>query len=131
MLRPKEVQDSLGVSAPTLRRWSEKFEDFLSPAAATSTTESGGSAQRRYSDDDVRIFRTVKRLLDNGKTYEEANRALQDGVRIDFDEEIESLTRTEPQSSPPAILEAQEHPAIQIFREALIAKDQTIEALQL
>ena len=50
----------------------------------------GGAAQRRYSDQDVLTFRTVQRLLTNGKTYEEVTRALQDGVKFDFEQEIES-----------------------------------------
>lgn len=78
MLRPKDVIDALGISAPTLRVWSTQFAPVLSPSAQPAKTETGGSAQRRYTEQDVAYFRRAKELLDSGSTFEQALATLQE-----------------------------------------------------
>lgn len=56
---PTEASQALGVSAATLRRWSELFAKSLSPEAAPE--ESG--ARRRYTADDLAVFRYAQKLL--------------------------------------------------------------------
>ena len=130
--RPKQVADQLGISPATLRLWSNKFQSLLSPAAQRSTTETGTSAQRRYSDQDVRFFTRAKQLLGEGKTYEETLTILtEEGVP---DPQI--LTETAPPEEPAQetssalVVESQFQMAMLSLREALSAKDETIEALQ-
>lgn len=56
---PTEASRELVVSAATLRRWSELFAKSLSPEA--SPEESG--ARRRYTADDLAVFRYANKLL--------------------------------------------------------------------
>ena len=127
MLRPKDILDELGISAPSLRLWSKHFSDLLSPGAQSSQTATGGNAQRRYNQDDLELFRKAKRFLDSGKTYEETLVALQSQEPV-----------PEPPEAPPAheipttelaVIEPI-HPVIRALEEALRAKDETIAVLK-
>jgi DNA-binding transcriptional MerR regulator len=70
--QPQEVASRLEVSPSTLRRWSEEFSDFLSPEADSSE----GKQHRRYSDEDLATFITVKGLMAEGLTYEQVRERL-------------------------------------------------------
>ena len=50
--RPAEVAARLGVSTSTLRRWSQRFSEYLSPDAGepTNSLDADGS-HRRYTDE--------------------------------------------------------------------------------
>lgn len=135
--RPKQVADQLGISPATLRLWSNKFESLLSPAAQRATTESGTSAQRRYSDQDVRYFTRAKQLLGDGKTYEETLSILTEEGLPDptilsesADEEPDSDSDNTEETSNALALSSSAQMAILSMREALSAKDETIEALR-
>ncbi len=67
LLRPAEVADQLGISGATLRRWSSRFSAFLD--LADGGQESG--SHRRYSAGDVETLANIKRLLEQGWTYEQ------------------------------------------------------------
>jgi transposase-like protein len=124
MLRPKEVCVRLSVSSATLRRWSDNFSEFLSPTAVKSITETGGAAQRRYSEQDFVVLTAVKQLLDDGNTYEETARKLSESVLwpgVDEHDNV-NLARTEPLMSDSLI-------AAEAFRQAIDGKDQAIQAL--
>lgn len=125
MYRPKEVTERLGVSSATLRRWSDTFTDFLSPTAGKSITETGGPAQRRYNDQDVIVLATVKRLLDDGNTYEEVARKLPESILSDVVAHNAQMPvpLTEAPTSGSLV-------ALEAYREAIAGKDQTIQALQ-
>lgn len=71
---PQTVAGELDVSPATLRRWSQRFEDFLS-AEATGSSESGRT-HRRYTDDDLTTLRIIKELMNNGMTYEQVHQHL-------------------------------------------------------
>ena len=71
---PQNVAADLDVSPATLRRWSQRFSDFLS-ADATATTEEGRT-HRRYTDDDLTTLRIVKELMNSGMTYEQVHQHL-------------------------------------------------------
>jgi len=122
LYRPKEVCERLGVSSATLRRWSDTFSEHLSPSAGKSLTATGGSAQRRYTEEDVATLARAKALLDGGNTYEEAVRRLQDEPQpADLPAVVQTLT--EPSLSVSAVV-------LEVYREALASKDQTIAALE-
>ncbi len=127
MLRPKDIIDDIGVSAPSLRLWSKRFSELLSPGAQSSQTDTGGSAQRRYSQDDLELFRTAKRFLDAGKTYEETLLALKD------QEPVPAAPEPSPAHKAPtidlAVIEPV-HPVVKAFEEALKAKAETIRSLE-
>ncbi|MGE0541253.1 MAG: MerR family transcriptional regulator [Dehalococcoidia bacterium] len=79
MHRPKEVTSRLGISSTTLRRWAATFADYLSPTAGVAIAETGGHAQRRYTDADVALLAAIKRELDGGRTVDETLVRLQRG----------------------------------------------------
>ena len=76
LLRPSEVADQLGISAATLRRWSSRFSDLLD--LADGGQESG--SHRRYTEHDLEMLASVKRLLEQGWT--DALRALYPDEKI-------------------------------------------------
>lgn len=75
LLRPSEVADQLGISAATLRRWSSRFGDLLD--LADSGQESG--SHRRYTTHDLETLAHIKRLLEQGWTYEQVASQLAQG----------------------------------------------------
>ncbi len=70
--QPQEVASRLEVSPSTLRRWSEEFSEFLSPEAGSSE----GKQHRRYSDEDMATFISVKGLMAEGLTYDQVRQRL-------------------------------------------------------
>lgn len=124
MLRPKDIIDQLGISAPTLRVWSNTFAPVLSPGAQPSKTETGGAAQRRYTEEDLAYFRQAKALLDSGKTFDEALANLRSEP---LPESTEPLIAHQNPPNDVAVVE-QIHPIIRAFEEALAAKEQAIQA---
>jgi DNA-binding transcriptional MerR regulator len=67
LLRPSEMADQLGISGPTLRRWSNRFSTFLD--LAEGGQESG--SHRRYTAHDLETLVRIKQLLEQGWTYEQ------------------------------------------------------------
>jgi len=129
-LRPKDMTSALGISAATLRLWSNNFAPVLSPAAQKARTETGGAAQRRYTEQDLKIFTKAKELLGQGKTYEETLEALQ---QVDPTELLltppstNGTAQSEPQGATQSLATtSDEHPVMIAFREALAAKDEVI-----
>ena len=51
-----DAAQALGITPATLRKWTEEFADWLSPAA-------GDPRERRYADDDLRVLRRAAKLL--------------------------------------------------------------------
>ena len=70
---PQAVAGELDVSPATLRRWSQKFSDYLSQQA---TSSGRGKSHRRYTDNDLTTLRIVKELMSNGMTYEQVHQQL-------------------------------------------------------
>ena len=70
--QPQELAARHEVSPSTLRRWSDEFAEFLSPEASSSE----GKQHRRYSDDDLATFITVKGLMADGMTYDQVRERL-------------------------------------------------------
>ena len=75
--RPAEVAARLGVSTSTLRRWSQRFSEYLSPDAGepTNSLDADGS-HRRYTDEDLTTLLTIKGLLAEGFSYQQVERRL-------------------------------------------------------
>ena len=69
---PQEVAARLEVSPSTLRRWSDEFSEFLSPEADSSE----GKQHRRYSDEDLTTFMSIKGLMTDGLTYDQVRQRL-------------------------------------------------------
>ncbi len=131
MLKPKDIIDQLGVSAPTLRVWSNTFAPILSPSAQPAKTETGGSAQRRYAEQDLAIFHRAKALLDSGKTLEDTLAVLQSEPLPSLRGPLpEAPGSSQTQKNPPTDITVidQMHPIIRAFEEALAAKDDAILA---
>jgi DNA-binding transcriptional MerR regulator len=96
LLRPSEVADQLGISAATLRRWSSRFGDLLD--LADGGQESG--SHRRYTAHDLETLARVKRLLEQGWTYEQVAGQLAQGgdaAAPDADDQWEAVGDVVPQ----------------------------------
>ncbi|MCD6289894.1 MAG: MerR family transcriptional regulator [Anaerolineae bacterium] len=75
--RPAEVAARLGVSTSTLRRWSQRFSEYLSPEAGeTAGSEDSNGAHRHYTDEDLTTLLTIKGLLAEGFTYQQVEQHL-------------------------------------------------------
>lgn len=72
--QPQEVVSILEVSPSTLLRWSEEFSEFLSPEANPDEDK----RHRRYSDKDLATFITVKGMMSEGLTYDQARQLLRE-----------------------------------------------------
>jgi DNA-binding transcriptional MerR regulator len=70
----QSVAKELDISVASLRRWSDEFTDYLSEEAGASKNRS----HRRYTDQDVRILRIIKELMNDGLTYEQVRKHLVD-----------------------------------------------------
>ena len=70
---PQTIAAELDVSSATLRRWSDKFSDYLSTEASSLGR---GRSHRRYTDGDLVTLRLVKELMNNGMTYDQVNQQL-------------------------------------------------------
>ena len=71
MFTPKQIQETLTVSPSTLRRWANRFEEYLS---IEENRKSG--SHRSYTPEDLSIFQTIQTHLDNGLTYAEIEERL-------------------------------------------------------
>jgi DNA-binding transcriptional MerR regulator len=89
--QPQEMASRLEISAATLRRWSEEFASFLSDEARS--TDDGQTAQ--YTDADLTTLITVKSLMAEGLSYEQAHARLSE-TRTDGPEGSASLVKSEP-----------------------------------
>lgn len=75
---PSEVAKQLQLSPSTLRRWSNEFADYLSDTAGRpEAAPSGGTAHRRYTDEDLETLMSIKGLLAEGLTYVQVARRLE------------------------------------------------------
>lgn len=79
MHRPKDVTQRLDISSTTLRRWATVFSAYLSPMAGSSIAETGGAAQRRFTDQDVALLAAIQRELAAGRRVEEVALRLERG----------------------------------------------------
>ena len=90
----KEVAELLGISPSTLRSWTKRFAEFLSPEAANPPPRK----RRRYTEQDVALLMEVKGLRDQGFGYKHILwrlRSLREGK-----DEAASLVKPEEQSAP-------------------------------
>ena len=65
------VSKSLGVPAPTVRRWTREFQDGLHPDAY-----GGDGRPRAFTPRDLRLLRRAKELLAEGLSYDQTRRQL-------------------------------------------------------
>lgn len=73
-----DITQQFGVSRQTISNWCREFARFLSPTANPPI-----GAQRRFTDDDLKVFAVVHRQKRSGLTYEEISAALASGERED------------------------------------------------
>ena len=57
----------LGISQATLRTWDRLFRQWLESPVG----QKGNATRKRYTPNDVRVFRIVKRRRDGGQTFAE------------------------------------------------------------
>jgi len=70
-LKIKDISSHLNIPVSTIRYWQDKFADFIQP----SRTNGG---QRRYSENDLNVFKTIKELVyGKKKTIAKAKQLMQ------------------------------------------------------
>lgn len=82
MYTPKEVQEIIGVSASTVRRWANEFSEYLSENAQPQPEESS-YYRRQYSHDDLLVLYTIRQKTRQGATTEEVAILLASGERAE------------------------------------------------
>lgn len=85
MLTTKDVTKLFDVTGQTVRNWTKEFSVYLSPSA---TPQSKG-ARRTFTIDDLAIFALIVEKTQNGETYEQIKKALENGERAEPPEIIE------------------------------------------
>jgi DNA-binding transcriptional MerR regulator len=63
----RELSKLLGISQATLRTWDRLFREWLEAPVG----QKGNATRKRYTPNDVRVFRIVKRRRDGGQTFAE------------------------------------------------------------
>lgn len=63
----RDVSQLLGISQATLRTWDRLFRQWLEAPVG----QKGNATRKRYTPNDVRVFRIVKRRRDGGQTFAE------------------------------------------------------------
>jgi DNA-binding transcriptional MerR regulator len=69
------------VSSETVRAWAIEFEKYLSPDA-----NPGGRRNRRFTEDDFKVFSLVSQMKAMGKTFPDVHVALANGERGEMPE---------------------------------------------
>lgn len=77
-MRSTEVARIVDVSPQTIRLWSDRYAEFLSPSAKPERGEI-----RDFTEDDVRVLLTIKRESDRRLTFEELVEILKSGDRVE------------------------------------------------
>lgn len=70
-MKPSDVSTRVGISAVTVRSWSNQFAPFMSPTGA-----GGDGRHRDFSDVDVRVMFYIKTEKARGQTGEEIAQSL-------------------------------------------------------
>lgn len=118
-MRTTEIAKQLGVTTATIRRYSQKFEEYLSAGARS------GQARRNFTIEDLETFYVIKTLLDAGQTYAQVTDKLSAGIDALIDEhnidlpdfEVESVAE-EPTPGTAMLSTDQVRAIIQPLREA-------------
>lgn len=82
----KHLYTTFGVSHQTIKNWAKDFADFMSPTARPE-----GNHQRRFTDEDVRVFDLVNSMKKQGSVNEEIRAALGAGQRGELPEMPKNL----------------------------------------
>jgi len=138
--RPQEAAQRLGIAPSTLRLWSTHFANELSDLARKVDPGGGSIAQRRYTDEDIRVLSQVKQLLGQGLTYDEVKRRLRPAAvervvppkeKNVFQAQRSRLEEPHPEVAYKTTVVSDEYQlSIAGLKEALEAKDKTISALK-
>ena len=88
MYRIGQVAAQLDISPSMLRRWSERFAEWLSEDAINpQQLENGRYAPTTYNDDDLEVLQTIQELTQKGLSHDEIEAHLSNGEEGDSDEE--------------------------------------------
>ena len=113
-ISPRQAAELLGVSPPTIRRWSNCFANSLS---ADASPERG--RHRHYTEEDIEVMAKAKELLASGLTYERVAQLLA----------VEAKGPSESKSLLPTVLPAE--PPLSLVRKAMGFDEATSRALQI
>lgn len=96
-----DMMRQFDISRQTVSNWCHEFARFLSPTANPPV-----GAQRRFADEDLRVFAVIHRLKRAGLTFEEIAAALASGERDEPPMDIATTSN--------AALERLQHEVLQI-----------------
>ena len=69
-MQSKDIARRLGVDSSTVRRWARDYERYLSPTAQKAEDDDQ-RRRRAFTDDDLRVFWTIREAQREGMTHEE------------------------------------------------------------
>lgn len=69
-MQSKDIARRLGVDASTVRRWARDYEPYLSPTAQKAEDDDQ-HRRRAYTENDLRVFWTIREAQREGLTHEE------------------------------------------------------------
>jgi DNA-binding transcriptional MerR regulator len=106
---PRQASISSGIAESTVRLYCREYADFLSPSATPPRGEA-----RRFTPEDVAVFKTVKTLRDQGLTSADILIALQKGER--YEPDPDDLPSGKPQPEAPEQVTAAATMALDLVR---------------
>lgn len=117
LYKPGDVAEFIESSTDTVRRYSARFARFLSESA-----HPGKGKARLYNSEDVYLLQAVKRLTEQGLTYDDIERELENLSIPESFKMIES-----PPDLPPPLVVLQQ---IANALETLIQQNKRIDGLE-
>ncbi|MDQ4075900.1 MAG: MerR family transcriptional regulator [Chloroflexota bacterium] len=115
MYRIGEVAAQLDLSPSTVRRWSDRFSDWLSEEGGNpDVLDSGRRAVRMYSDSDIEVLISIQQLKEKGMTEDEIEAHLRP-VREEAGSELVPL----PSSEGEIVLSTEAVEAMEMLQQAV------------
>jgi DNA-binding transcriptional MerR regulator len=123
-MKPSVAAAALGIAESTVRSWSNKYREFLSPSGA-----GGGGSHRDYTDHDLRVLKLVRDMKKGNVTDTDIDATLSslrdgDWARLPtLDEDLRSII-----PAPSALIAAQRDK--EVFQREIELLCEQIEKLE-
>jgi DNA-binding transcriptional MerR regulator len=112
MLTPKQICETLTIPSSTLRRWANRFEEYI------SIQNHQPGKHREYTAEDLSIFQTIQNHLEDGLTYAQ------------IEERLNVVSEPEPNPSTALLSLPEFQTAIENARAAVASMQSELEELK-